>query len=88
MYILNIKYGFHPYFLKTKMFLLNTVKYHTNKISEFYYDYISDVDECISYNGGCAHECTNIQGSVLCSCHEGYELSENMKDCIGKYKII
>ena len=33
-----------------------------------------DVNECASNNGGCAHTCTNTEGSFTCSCRTGYEL--------------
>ena len=33
-----------------------------------------DIDECISDNGGCDHNCTNTDGSYYCSCNDGYSL--------------
>ncbi|XP_070536212.1 low-density lipoprotein receptor-related protein 4-like [Ptychodera flava] len=36
---------------------------------------------CASDNGGCMHKCTDLFPDVACSCHEGYTLSTNGKDC-------
>ena len=44
----------------------------------------TDIDECQSSNGGCTHKCNNTIGSYYCSCHEGYELSNDSHTCIGK----
>ncbi|KAI8515729.1 hypothetical protein Bbelb_065420 [Branchiostoma belcheri] len=35
----------------------------------------TDVNECSSNNGGCAHNCVNTDGSYRCTCRFGYELS-------------
>ena len=35
-------------------------------------------------NGGCDHMCNNYDGGFNCSCDNGYDLSKNGKDCIGK----
>ena len=42
-----------------------------------------DIDECSVNNGGCEHNCTNTEGSFVCSCVEGYSLERNMF-CEGK----
>ena len=36
---------------------------------------VSDENECLTNNGGCAHICTNTPGSWICSCKSGYALS-------------
>ncbi|XP_078703222.1 uncharacterized protein LOC144928558 isoform X2 [Branchiostoma floridae x Branchiostoma belcheri] len=41
----------------------------------------SDVDECASNNGGCAHTCTNSVGSFSCSCRAGYVLNADGLAC-------
>ncbi|MCP3662876.1 MAG: hypothetical protein GY696_10325, partial [Gammaproteobacteria bacterium] len=33
-----------------------------------------DIDECLSGNGGCQHNCDNTPGSYECSCLSGYKL--------------
>lgn len=43
--------------------------------------FFTDMDECSRNNGGCAHECHNTLGSFTCSCHQGYALHENGRDC-------
>lgn len=39
------------------------------------------MDECAINNGGCQHECHNTLGSYQCSCHNGFTLHDNGKDC-------
>ena len=45
---------------------------------------ILDVNECLTDNGGCTHQCNNTIGSYNCSCWNGYELSSDNHNCIGK----
>jgi len=40
-----------------------------------------DKDECASNNGGCQHICKNTVGSYQCSCHNGFTLHDNQRDC-------
>ena len=42
-----------------------------------------DTVECDNGNGGCEHNCTNTNGSYLCTCREGYRLATNGEDCEG-----
>ena len=42
-----------------------------------------DIDECDISNGGCEHNCTNTIGSFVCSCNDGYNLTENALNCTG-----
>ena len=42
---------------------------------------ISDIDECIE--DACDHNCTNTDGSFICSCNDGYELDDNGRSCNG-----
>ena len=44
---------------------------------------ISDVDECLSENGGCEHHCVNAEGSYECVCNIGFELMRDGKRCRG-----
>lgn len=39
------------------------------------------MDECAVNNGGCQHECVNTIGSFICTCHNGFTLHENQRDC-------
>ena len=45
----------------------------------------SDIDECALGNGGCAHNCSNTDGSFSCMCSEGYELDEDGQKCNGMH---
>lgn len=42
---------------------------------------VADMDECATNNGGCQHECLNTLGSYVCTCHNGFTLHENGRDC-------
>ena len=44
---------------------------------------ITDINECLTNNGGCAHNCTNTVGSYYCECPDGYVLQPNNHDCEG-----
>ena len=48
-----------------------------------YFILISDIDECLSYNGGCTQLCMNTPGSRECSCSEGYILQLDGITCQG-----
>ncbi|XP_022906933.2 protein tolkin-like [Onthophagus taurus] len=41
----------------------------------------TDRDECAINKGGCEHECVNTIGSYSCTCHNGFTLHENGRDC-------
>lgn len=52
--------------------------------------WVLDLDECATDEGNCQHECVNTLGSYICTCHNGYTLHENGRDCIEggcKYEI-
>lgn len=36
--------------------------------------YYIDINECLTYNGGCEYNCTNNNGSYSCSCPSGFTL--------------
>ena len=44
----------------------------------------TDVNECLSDNGGCNQTCTNNDGSYECSCNTGYLLSPDNLSCDGR----
>ena len=46
---------------------------------------ITDINECLTSNGGCSHTCNNTVGSYYCICSTGYVLQPNNHDCEGKY---
>lgn len=47
----------------------------------FYLNFFSETDECRNNNGGCEQICVDTIGGHRCSCHPGYELKSNNKDC-------
>lgn len=44
---------------------------------------ISDINECKINNGGCQQICTNVFGSYLCTCNNGYNLMIDGHSCLG-----
>ena len=44
----------------------------------------ANVNECATNNGGCAHICTDTEGSFTCSCNSGFELASNGLSCNGE----
>ncbi len=46
--------------------------------------FFPDVDECGEDTDGCAQNCTNNNGSFLCSCGTGYSLGEDNLRCDGR----
>ena len=44
---------------------------------------VSDIVECDTFNGGCAHICNNVAGSFFCTCNTGFVLSGQF-GCDGK----
>ena len=38
-------------------------------------------------NGGCSHNCINLDGTYICSCPTGYELDSTRKNCVGKISL-
>ena len=48
--------------------------------------FLSDINECVSNNGGCTQRCVNSEGSYRCECNTGYQLnSGDLQTCVGKY---
>ena len=44
---------------------------------------VSDVNECVSNNGGCDHICVNTVGSHTCKCKDGWTLETDKMNCKG-----
>ena len=53
----------------------NTIMYNSTN---------TDIDECITNNGGCEQVCINTDGSFYCSCNDGFSLNANGTTCDGK----
>ena len=45
---------------------------------------LTDLNECLTENGGCRQTCTNTVGSYVCSCNEGFTLASDRRNCTGK----
>ena len=44
----------------------------------------ADVNECaVSESNNCSSVCTNTEGSYVCGCASGYELSDSGDSCQG-----
>ncbi|XP_064596976.1 fibrillin-1-like [Liolophura sinensis] len=43
--------------------------------------YCTDIDECVDTDPGCSDKCKNTDGSFMCTCQEGYLLTEDHKTC-------
>ena len=59
----------------------------------FLYDFddtsqLLDVNECALLNGQCTQTCTNIPGSFVCSCDQGYFLSSDRLTCNGEFSTL
>lgn len=47
----------------------------------------SDVDECAHQPAPCSQQCNNTDGSFICSCSDGYYLSDDMVTCYGESNV-
>ncbi len=43
----------------------------------------TDIDECVLLNGGCAHNCINLNGGHECACRDGFTLEADNRNCLG-----
>ncbi|KAJ7327683.1 Growth arrest-specific [Desmophyllum pertusum] len=43
--------------------------------------HLLDIDECLSSNGFCTHQCVNTAGSYRCECPTGFYLDSNGRSC-------
>ena len=43
-----------------------------------------DFNECARDNGGCNLNCTNTDGTFVCSCSDDYKLEDDERTCSGK----
>lgn len=45
----------------------------------------ADIDECQTNNGDCIQNCTNTDGSRICTCSAGYVLNVDLVSCNGEW---
>ena len=50
------------------------VQVHMYTSVSFVLNFNADINECLSYKGGCEYRCHNTQGSYYCTCPAGYSL--------------
>ena len=43
----------------------------------------SDINECLTDNGGCQHNCHDSDGNYTCSCSDDYQLNSDRQTCQG-----
>ncbi len=46
------------------------------------------MNQCLTNNGGCAHNCTNELPGFTCSCRTGYNLDTDNKGCVGESRLL
>ena len=51
---------------------------------DYTYLSITDDNECLTLNGGCDYICNNTEGSHICTCPQGLQISANGRGCVGK----
>ena len=49
---------------------------------------VTDINECLTDNGGCDHICVNMEDSFECLCNDSYILAEDNKTCIKTFTDI
>ena len=64
--------------------MVTTVQVCIDKCVLNNYNYITDINECASYNGGCSQTCSNTPGSYSCSCNSGCVLNIDGHNCTGQ----
>ncbi|XP_050744972.1 very low-density lipoprotein receptor isoform X3 [Drosophila biarmipes] len=40
------------------------------------------INECSTNNGGCMHQCEDLEVGYRCVCHDGYKLAEDQRTCV------
>ena len=57
----------------------------TSRMLSLFSLFLSDIDECLTENGGCNQTCVNKPGSFECQCSAGYALGDDGKSCSGMF---
>ena len=53
----------------------------------YYHCLLAAESDCEKNNGGCEQICHMLKGGYACECREGFTLTENRRNCIGKYLV-
>ena len=56
---------------------------HPPNSTALYHLSVADIDECEVDTDGCSHNCTNTNGSYVCSCPDGFLLHSDGLLCTG-----
>ena len=43
---------------------------------------VTDINECLTNNGGCSHDCNNTEGSYQCECPVDHVLQSDKLNCL------
>ena len=83
----------HIHSANTRVVQQNSVHEYQFTFMSIPYNYMNallppDINECSTNNGGCAHNCTNTQGSFRCSCRSGFQLASDRRGCNGKALLV
>ena len=49
---------------------------------------VLDINECLTNEGGCEHNCSNTMGSFECLCQQGFILASDGLQCDGKLTLL
>ncbi|XP_063962020.1 uncharacterized protein LOC129270546 [Lytechinus pictus] len=41
-----------------------------------------DIDECLSSDNGCSHDCVNYDGGYHCTCPDGFRVDSSRRECV------
>lgn len=73
------------YTLMAPLVTVGPVASYDHGINFLVYGY-ADIDECVEDIDDCAQNCTDTDGSYVCSCGIGYRLANDSHGCNGRYQ--